>query len=46
MWFRAMGWALFMSVAAIPYYVETNPAFVRQAIRALHEIINDYAEQT
>lgn len=43
-WFRAMGWALFMSVAAIPYYVDTNPAFVRQARRALDEIFDDYED--
>jgi aminoglycoside phosphotransferase (APT) family kinase protein len=43
-WFRAMGWALFMSVAAIPYYADTNPAFVGQAHRALDEIFNDYSD--
>lgn len=40
-WFRAMGWALFMSIAAIPYYADTNPAFVGQARRALDEILDD-----
>lgn len=45
-WFRAMGWALFMSVAAIPYYSETNPTFAGQARRALDEIIGDYAQHT
>ncbi len=43
-WFRAMGWALHMSVAAIPYYRETNPAFVAQARRALLEIFEDHAD--
>ncbi len=41
-----MGWALFMSVAAIPYYSETNPTFAGQARRALDEIIEDYAQHT
>lgn len=45
-WSRAMGWALFMSVAAIPYYSETKPAFAGQARRALDEIISDHAEHT
>ena len=41
-WFRAMGWALFMSVTAIPYYTDTNPAFVAQARRALREVLDDF----
>jgi aminoglycoside phosphotransferase (APT) family kinase protein len=45
-WYRAMGWALLMSVAAIPYYADTNPAFVRQARRALTEILNDHGEHS
>ena len=40
-WMRAKGWALHMAVAAIPYYTETNPAFVAQARKALAEIIAD-----
>lgn len=43
-WFRAMGWALFMCVAAIPYYSETNPTFAGQARRAMDEILDDYAQ--
>ena len=43
-WFRAMGWALLMSVTAIPYYADSNPAFVGQARRALHEILGDSVE--
>ena len=45
-WLRAMGWALLMSVAAIPYYADTNPVFVAQARRALNEILSDHAEHT
>lgn len=41
-WRRAMGWALHMSIAAIPYYAETNPAFAQQARRALTEVLVDY----
>lgn len=40
-WQRAMGWALLMSVAAIPYYAKTNPLFVDQARRALSEVLSD-----
>lgn len=43
-WFRAMGWAVLMSVAAIPYYADTNPGFASQARRALDEILIDHAE--
>lgn len=43
-WYRAMGWALLMSVAAIPYYADTNPAFVRQARRALNEVLDDHSD--
>jgi aminoglycoside phosphotransferase (APT) family kinase protein len=43
-WFRAMGWALYMSVAAIPYYTETNPAFASQARHALNAVLEDRAE--
>lgn len=40
-WLRAKGWALYMAVAAIPYYHETNPAFAGQARVALHQILTD-----
>ncbi len=40
-WKRAQGWALHMAVAALPYYSESNPAFVRQARRAIAEILTD-----
>jgi len=40
-WLRAKGWALHMSVVAIPYYEDTNPMFVAQARSALNEILNE-----
>ena len=40
-WKRAKGWALHMAVLAIPYYADTNRAFVDQARRALEEILAD-----
>lgn len=43
-WFRAMGWALLMSVAAIPYYADTNPSFATRARWALDEILTDYRD--
>ena len=39
-WHRAMGWALHMAVAAIPYYTDTNPGFATLARRALGEILH------
>lgn len=38
-WERAKGWALHMAVLAIPYYADSNPDFVRQARRALADIL-------
>ena len=40
-WSRAKGWALFMAVAAIPYYADTNPDFAAQARTALSQILAD-----
>lgn len=40
-WMRAKGWALFMAVAAIPYYSDTNPAFATQARSVLAEVLAD-----
>lgn len=37
---RGKGWALFMAVAAIPYYETTNPLFAGQARSALREILD------
>ena len=38
-WQRAKGWALFMAVAAIPYYSDTNSGFASAARRVLNEIL-------
>jgi aminoglycoside phosphotransferase (APT) family kinase protein len=43
-WLRAMGWALHMGVAAIPYYADSNPVFVERARRAVDEILVDFEE--
>ncbi|MDH4277030.1 MAG: aminoglycoside phosphotransferase family protein [Acidimicrobiia bacterium] len=40
-WKRAKGWAVYMAVAAIPYYAATNQIFAEQAQRALGEILAD-----
>jgi aminoglycoside phosphotransferase (APT) family kinase protein len=42
-WMRARGWALFMAVAAIPYYADSHPSFSTQARAALGEVIADEA---
>ncbi len=38
-WLRGRGWALFQALAALPYYWDTNPGIVRQASRALDELL-------
>ena len=38
-WLRGRGWALYQAVMALPYYWETNPGMVRQASRALREVL-------
>jgi aminoglycoside phosphotransferase (APT) family kinase protein len=35
---RARGWALSQALIALPYYWETNPGMVRQALRTLDEL--------
>ena len=37
---RGKGWALYMCIAGIPYYLDTNPGFVAMARRALTQILN------
>jgi aminoglycoside phosphotransferase (APT) family kinase protein len=36
---RGKGWALYMCIAGIPYYMDTNPGFVTMARRALSQIL-------
>lgn len=38
-WYRGMGWALCLAVAAIPYYADSNRKFVGEARRALARIL-------
>ncbi|MEX1091806.1 MAG: phosphotransferase [Acidimicrobiia bacterium] len=40
-WLRGRGWAIYQAVLALPYYRDTNPRMVRQATRALEEVIAD-----
>ena len=40
-WLRGRGWALRQAVVALPYYWDTNPAMVRQALHALVEVVTD-----
>lgn len=40
-WLRGRGWAIYQAVVALPYYRDTNPGMVRQATRALKEVIAD-----
>ena len=36
---RGKGWALYMCIAGIPYYLDTNPGFVTMACNALTQIL-------
>jgi aminoglycoside phosphotransferase (APT) family kinase protein len=38
---RGRGWALSQAVIALPYYWETNPGIVRQALHALDLVLHD-----
>ncbi|HEY5097686.1 MAG TPA: aminoglycoside phosphotransferase family protein [Acidimicrobiales bacterium] len=38
-WSRARGYALYQAAWIIPYYADTNPEFVRQAIRTVAEVL-------
>jgi aminoglycoside phosphotransferase (APT) family kinase protein len=40
-WVRGRGWALCQAVAALEYYWDTNPGMVRQATRALEQVLDD-----
>ena len=40
-WRRAKGGALFMAIAAIPYYADANPGFASSARKALQEVLAD-----
>jgi aminoglycoside phosphotransferase (APT) family kinase protein len=38
---RGRGWALSQALIALPYYWQTNPGIVRQALRALDLVLSD-----
>jgi aminoglycoside phosphotransferase (APT) family kinase protein len=40
-WLRGRGWALRQAVVALPYYWDTNPGMIRQASRALAEVLGE-----
>ena len=40
-WNRARGYALHQALLIIPYYAETNPAFVALAKRTVEELLID-----
>jgi aminoglycoside phosphotransferase (APT) family kinase protein len=40
-WERARGYALHQAALIIPYYAETNPAFVALARRTVEELLGD-----
>lgn len=40
-WLRGRGWALSQAVLALPYYWDTNPGMIRQALRALAQVLGD-----
>lgn len=41
-WVRGRGHALSQAVIFVPYYLNTNPIGVRNAFRAIDEVLNDY----
>ncbi len=43
-WLRGRGWALYQAVSALPYYWDTNPGMIRQASRALAQVLADSSE--
>lgn len=40
-WLRGRGWTLCQAVVALPYYWDSNPGIVRQASRALSQVLMD-----
>lgn len=40
-WLRGRGWAMTMSLAALPYYRKTNPPLADMARHVLHELAGD-----
>jgi aminoglycoside phosphotransferase (APT) family kinase protein len=42
-WARGRGWALSFALIALPYYMHTNPVFVRDARHVIREVLADHA---
>jgi aminoglycoside phosphotransferase (APT) family kinase protein len=42
-WARGRGWALSFALIALPYYMHTNPVFVRDARHVIREVVADPA---
>ncbi len=42
-WARGRGWALSFALIALPYYMDTNPVFVRDARHVIREVLADHA---
>jgi aminoglycoside phosphotransferase (APT) family kinase protein len=40
-WARGRGWALSFALIALPYYMNTNPVFVRDARHVIREVLAD-----
>jgi aminoglycoside phosphotransferase (APT) family kinase protein len=40
-WARGRGWALSIALLIIPYYRESNPAFVEMAVHMVKEAVGD-----
>lgn len=40
-WERGRGWALLVALMALPYYLDTNPAFVRLSRHMIKEVLAD-----
>ena len=40
-WARGRGWALSFALVALPYYMHTNPVFVRDAGHVIREVLAD-----
>jgi aminoglycoside phosphotransferase (APT) family kinase protein len=38
-WLRGRGWALCQAVSALPYYWDTNPGMIRQALHAMGQVL-------
>src|SRR5262245_21268981 len=44
-WARGRGWALSVSLVALPYYLHTNPGIVATSRRVIAEVLADAREE-